>query len=237
MPGKGIKARFHRLATHLLDPALCLGCAHGLEVGQYFCANCLAELKLIINPCSLCGLENKTSGNHCTTCLHKPPEWQKLVAPMNYQGLARDLLIQLKFSQSLHLASSLVNAVVHHFQASKPAPQVLFPVPLHRKRLFSRGYNQAFEIARSLSHLLDIPVDTGALRRTRETDSQTGLSASQRQKNIRNAFDYQASRSWSHVAVIDDIITTGSTAGEITRVLHRGGVQNVEIWGLARVSR
>jgi len=237
MPGKGIQAGVYRLASHLLDPALCLGCAHELEAGQFFCIACFAELKLFDNPCTLCGLENQTTDNHCAACLYKPPAWQKLVAPLIYQGLARDLLIELKFAQSLHLANSLVGSLIHHFQTDKPAPEVLLPVPLHRKRLLSRGYNQAFEIARALSHLLDIPVDSRALCRTRDTDSQSGLSASQRQKNIRNAFVYQRTRPWSRVAVVDDIVTTGSTAGEITRTLHRGGVRCVEIWGLARVSK
>jgi ComF family protein len=237
MSGRRILARLKQLSAHLLDPALCLGCAHELEAGQFFCTACYAELKLFDNPCSLCGLENQTSSNHCAACLYKPPAWQKLVAPLIYQGLARDLLIELKFAQSLHLANSLVGSLIHHFQTGKPAPEVLIPVPLHRNRLLSRGYNQAYEIARALSHLLDIPVDNRALCRTRDTDSQSGLSASQRQKNIRNAFVYQSTSSWSHVAVVDDIVTTGSTASEITRTLHRGGVQCVEIWGLARVSK
>jgi len=160
-----------------------------------------------------------------------------MVAPLSYQGLARGLLIELKFADSLYLANSLVGSLIHHFQTGKPTPEVLLPVPLHRNRLFSRGYNQAFEIARSLSHLLDLPVDTRALCRTHDTDSQAGLSASERQKNIRNAFVYRPSSPWSHVAVVDDIITTGSTAAEITKTLHRGGVECVDIWGLARVSK
>jgi ComF family protein len=160
-----------------------------------------------------------------------------MVAPLSYQGLARGLLIELKFADSLHLANSLVGSLIHHFQTGKPTPEVLLPVPLHRNRLLSRGYNQAFEIARVLSYLLDIPVDSRSLCRTRDTDSQSGLSASQRQKNTRNAFVYQPTRPRSHVAVVDDIITTGSTASEITRTLHRGGVERVEIWGLARVSK
>jgi ComF family protein len=185
----------------------------------------------------LCGLENQTSGSQCAACLYDPPRWQKLVAPLIYQGLARDLLIQLKFAESLHLANSLASSVIHYFRDSKPLPEALLPVPLHRNRLLTRGYNQAFEIARTLSHMLDIPVDTSALCRIRDTDSQAGLSANQRQKNILRAFAYKASKPYSHVAIVDDIVTTGSTANEITRTLHRAGVEHVEIWGLARVSK
>jgi ComF family protein len=237
MSGRRIQARFQRLVSNLLNPALCLGCAHELELGQHFCATCISQLSLLNNPCALCGLENQTGGSHCAACLYDPPRWQNLVAPLIYQGLARDLLIQLKFAQSLHLANSLVSSVIHHFRMSKSPPQVLLPVPLHRKRLLDRGFNQAFEIARALSHLLDIPVDTRALRRVRYTDSQSGLSANQRQKNILKAFAYESSKSYSHVAVVDDIVTTGSTANEITKTLHRAGVQHVSIWGLARVSK
>ncbi len=237
MSGRRVQARFQRLASELLNPGLCLGCSHGLEYGQYFCTTCLTRLEPLNNPCSLCGLENQTSGDHCAVCLYDPPRWQKMVVPLQYQGLARDLLIQLKFSESLHLANSLVSSVIDYFRADQPFPEVLFPVPLHRKRLLDRGYNQAFEIARILSHWLDIPVDTSALHRIRDTESQSGLSAYKREKNILKAFAYETPTPYTHVAVVDDIVTTGSTANEITKTLHRGGVELVEIWGLARVSK
>ena len=237
MSGRRIQARFQRLASQLLNPAICLGCAYALKPGQFFCANCITELKRLNNPCNLCGLENATSGNSCAACLYDPPRWQKMTAPLIYQGLTRNLLIQLKFAESLYLASSLVSATIDHFRDSKPLPEVLLPVPLHRKRLLDRGYNQAFEIAQALSHLLDIPVNTRALSRIRDTDSQSGLSAYQREKNILKAFAYDTSTPYSHVAVVDDIVTTGSTANEITKTLHRAGVRCVEIWGLARVSK
>ena len=238
MSGSGLPTRFHRIASHLLNPALCLGCEHQLDSGQFFCTNCIMELLPLTNPCTLCGLENQTSDILCAACLYDPPRWQGMIAPLNYQGLVRDLLIQLKFSESLHLANSLVSSVIHHFRNSQPLPEVLLPVPLHRERLLNRGYNQAFEVARILSHLLDIPVDRRALRRTRDTASQSGLSASQREKNILKAFTYEeTSSAYTHVAVVDDIVTTGSTANEITKVLHRAGIDRVEIWGLARVSK
>jgi ComF family protein len=237
MSGRRLQARFQRFAEQFLNPGLCLGCTHSLEPKQYFCPACTKQLKQLNNPCTLCGNENKTSGRLCAACLYDPPRWQKLVAPLNYQGLARDLLIQLKFADSLHLANSLVSTVIDLFDTDEPLPEVLLPVPLHRNRLISRGYNQAFEIARVMSHLLDIPVDTRALRRIRDTESQSGLSAYKREKNILKAFAYETLTHYSHVAVVDDIITTGSTANEITKTLHRNGVEHVEIWGLARVSK
>jgi ComF family protein len=111
------------------------------------------------------------------------------------------------------------------------------PVPLHRERLLERGYNQADEIARIWSRELAIPVDRKALIRTRATPSQSGLSARQRELNVRRAFAYQPKHEYRHVALVDDIVTTGSTVSEIARALHRAGVDYVEVWALARVYR
>jgi len=237
MSGRQFRSGLYGLINRLLDPAICLGCAHALEAGQWFCANCLLELKCVNSPCTLCGLENQTNDPLCAACLYDPPRWQKLVAPLIYQGLSRDLLLQLKYSESLHPANSLVTRLIEYYRNISPAPEVLLPVPLHQLRLLDRGYNQAFEIARILSQLLEIPVDIRALRRIRDTSSQSGLSADKRRRNILSAFVYQPTRSYAHVAVVDDIITTGSTADEITKTIHRAGCPLVEIWGLARVSK
>ena len=236
MSGRRFQTRFYALINRLLDPAICMGCAHGIEAGQWFCANCLIELKCVNSPCTLCGLETATKDSFCAACLYDPPRWQKLVAPLIYQGLSRDLLLQLKYAESLHPANSLVTRLIDYYRNISPAPEVLLPVPLHQQRLLDRGYNQAFEIARILSQLLDIPVDTRALRRIRDTTSQSGLSAAKRRENIRHAFVYQPKTPYVHVAVVDDIITTGSTANEITKTIHGAGCPQVEIWGLARVS-
>jgi ComF family protein len=159
-----------------------------------------------------------------------------MIAPLHYQGITRDYLLQLKHTQATHLAKGLCRHALAAFRHG-PRPQVLLPVPLHRGRLLQRGYNQAREIARIWSADLDIPVDRRALTRSRATALQSGLSASQRGHNVRGAFAYSPSQAYRHVAVVDDIVTTGSTVDEITRVLHRQGVEFVEVWALARVYR
>jgi len=219
----------------LLDPGLCPGCGHKLTNHQVFCSHCLNELKRIRNPCSLCGNENQTPDPICAACLYDQPRWQHMIAPLQYQGLTRELLMRFKFSESLEFSNSLIKTIINHFSSQQPRPEVLIPVPLHHQRLMQRGYNQAFEIARLISRELSIPLDTNCLRRVRPTHAQAGLSAYKRQKNILKAFEAGNLRGYQHVAVIDDIITTGSTANEVTKTLHRVGIETVEIWGLARV--
>ena len=227
------------LATSILgqaiDPKLCPGCQHQLQASQIFCPRCLERLVRANNACRLCGLENQGDGEICAVCLYDPPRWQHLIAPLQYRGLARELLLLLKFSGSLYLANSLASTLVKSFSRTTSLPEVLLPVPLHHNRFIERGFNQALEIARILSLQLDIRLDTQSLRRVRDTHAQAGLSANQREKNILKAFTCNKDTAYRHVAVVDDIVTTGSTANEITKTLHRAGIKTVEIWGLARV--
>ena len=221
----------------LLDPRLCPGCQHALHNRQIFCESCQQRLRTIRHPCHLCGLENQNTDDICAACLYDPPRWQRIIAPLQYQGLTRELIMQFKFSQSLHFASSLIQSIAHHFPGDSAKPDALLPIPLHHNRLMERGYNQAFEISRLLSRQTNIPVDTRTLFRVRDTEAQAGLTARGREKNILKAFSFHNRNHYRHVAVIDDIVTTGSTANEVTKTLHRAGVETVEIWSLARVCR
>ncbi len=160
-----------------------------------------------------------------------------MIAPLEYRGLTRDYLHRFKYDDALYLGDILCRRCLAPLQNSSPRPEVLLPVPLHPGRLIERGYNQALEIARSWSAELGIPVEHKFLTRVRATPSQALLSASQREANLRGAFACAPRGRYRHVAVVDDIVTTGSTADAITRLLHRHGVECVEIWALARVYR
>ncbi len=237
MSGRTLRRWIARCLNHLFAPGLCLACGGELGDANSLCASCSNQLQRVPNPCQYCGQPNPVGGLVCPACLLNPPRWQKLIAPLQYRGLVRDYLIQLKFSEALYLAKSLGQECIDPFRQSQPRPEVLLPVPLHHTRLFERGYNQAYEIANVLSGELGIPIDRHALIRTRPTQSQSGLSSPQRESNIRKAFAYAPKHEYRHVALIDDIVTTGSTVTEITGVLHHGGVEYVEVWALARVYR
>jgi ComF family protein len=226
-----------RILEFLVAPGICLGCGCEVDGCDSLCASCAALIVRVPNPCHHCGQPNPLAGLICPACRHSPPRWQKMIAPLQYRGMTRDYLLQLKYSEALDLAKTLCRQSLDPFTRSWPRPEVLLPVPLHRTRLLQRGYNQAQEIAQLLSSELDIPLDSRALARERATAVQSGLSARQRAGNVSQAFSYSTRRDYRHVAVVDDIVTTGSTASEITRVLHLAGIEYVEIWALARVYR
>lgn len=114
-------------------------------------------------------------------------------------------------------------------------PERLICVPLHPQRLRERGYNQALELAKPLARALRIPLDADALIRLRHTSAQTGLDAKARRRNLHAAFAVaDPARLPAHVAVIDDVMTTGTTLRECARVLRQAGVARVDVWALAR---
>jgi ComF family protein len=113
-------------------------------------------------------------------------------------------------------------------------PEVLLPVPLAYGRFCRRGYNQAIELGIHLQRQLHIPLHTDVLVRTRETIEQAGLGRRERRKNLRNAFAVARPLPGRHVAIVDDVVTTGSTVNELARVLKQAGATRVDIWALAR---
>lgn len=234
MSGRQAGLWLKRQIKYLLAPGLCLGCGASLGGGSSFCASCGEHLRLIANPCHYCGQPNPVAGPVCPACLLNPPRWQKMIAPLEYRGLTRNYLHRLKYDDALYLGGILCQRCLAPLSQAAPPPEVLLPVPLHRSRLLERGYNQALEIALTWSAELDIPVDRKLLSRIRATESQAYLSAAQRETNLRGAFACADQAQYRHVAIVDDIVTTGATVAEITRLLHRSGVDCVEIWALAR---
>jgi ComF family protein len=113
-------------------------------------------------------------------------------------------------------------------------PELVLPIPLHRARLRERGYNQAVEIAREVGQALNLTVDSASCGRKLATPPQTGLEQRERRKNLRGAFDLCQPIRAHHVAILDDVVTTGSTVTELARLLKRAGIQRVDVWAVAR---
>jgi ComF family protein len=116
------------------------------------------------------------------------------------------------------------------------APDLIVPIPLHPQRYRERGFNQAHEIARYAAQLLRIPVGTQYVRRRVPTLEQSGLSLAQRRRNVRGAFEVVRAIEARSVALVDDVLTTGSTARAAAEALSNAGVRHVEVWAVARVT-
>ncbi len=216
-----------------LLPSRCLLCGARGEHGFDLCAACALELPRNTICCARCALPLESPAPLCGRCQRRAPPWDAAWAPFRYGWPLDRLEARFKFGADL-AAGRLLSALWCASPRPVELPLAIVPVPLHRARLRSRGYNQALELAKPLAKALHIPLrDT--LQRTRETDAQTELSAIQRRRNVRGAFAAHFDGPLPpHVAVLDDIFTTGATLSECARVLKRAGVQRVDVWALAR---
>lgn len=219
-----------------LYPAHCLLCGAASGSKRSLCDGCLADLAINRNACPGCAtpLPEGATGL-CGACQKRRPSFDAAYAPFLYQPPLDRLLLDLKFNNRLAHAPLLGSLMAkQHLESGGPLPELLLPVPLHSNRLKQRGYNQALELARTLGGKLGIAVDSRSCCRVRATASQSQLTARERGRNIRNAFELVTPLSVAHVAIVDDVMTTGSTVAELARVLKRAGVKRVEVWVCAR---
>lgn len=188
----------------------------------------------MIRPCPHCGLPLETTGDECGACIRNPPAFSRTLALFRYEDPVKYLIHALKFNRKLYVAHVLGELMAEHYAQQDPRADMIIPVPLHTARLRERGFNQALELARPVAARLRIPVNVHACVRIRGTAAQSDLSAEQRAKNIKGAFEVRERCEGRRVAIIDDVMTTGATVDELTRMLIVHGVEDVQVWVCAR---
>jgi len=189
--------------------------------------------------CAGCALPNASAPSRCGQCLNLASAYDSCVAGTDYAPPWDRLIADFKFHQQPELAGALSGLLQRVLPAvAHDGPALLLPVPLSRERLRERGYNQAWELARRLGRHLDIEADAGVLHRGRDTAHQIGMSRSEREHNLRDAFWIEPSRaarlSGRAVALVDDVLTTGATAHAAALALKRAGAARVDMWVVAR---
>jgi ComF family protein len=219
-------------AINLLLPPRCVLC--GLPSGSIcICEPCKNDLPWSEPPCYQCGLPLPAGhGQTCGQCIQNSPFYDHTVSPLKYSFPADQLVRALKFHRQLAEGRVLSHLMCAHVIASGCGlPDMLIPVPLHHLRMTKRGFNQACELGSYASRLLGTPLLATGLRRRRNTKAQSGLSRKQRRRNVRRAFYWHGCKQpGRHVALIDDVMTTGTTVSECARVLKQAGAQRVDVW-------
>lgn len=169
-------------------------------------------------------------------CLQKPPPWQRLVTVNDYRPPLSGLIHQLKFNKRPELAPALARLLLLRIRHSPdlPHPDRIISVPLWQRRQWRRGFNQSDLLCRPLSRWLGCAWRSDALTRRRRTATQHQLSARLRKQNLKNAFQLELSLQGHHIAIVDDVVTTGSTVAEISRLLLRNGAATVQVWCICR---
>jgi ComF family protein len=222
-----------RIIDQLLSPG-CPLCGHP---GTSLCDACRHILPVNDRPCARCAVPlppGTPAGASCVECQRVSPVFDTVVAPLRYVSPVDHLVGRLKYRRELALGRDLGDLVyAAALGRGQPPPALLIPVPASPRRLRERGFNPAAELARQVSRRSGIPWATDRLARVRQDQAQQGLGRRARLRNLRGSI-VGTGQVPAHVALVDDVMTTGATANEASRVLRQTGARRVEVWVLGR---
>ncbi len=241
-------SRASRILLPALDivlPPRCLACRGAVDAQGQLCAGYWRQLTFLDGPmCAVCGFPfayDQGPGALCGGCAREPPEFAAARAALRYDEASRGLILALKHGDRTDLAPSLGRWLARAGAELLPGADVVVPVPLHRRRLFARRYNQAALVAQALGRTSGLEFVPDLLQRKRPTPPQGGLSRSARFRNLEGAIVLPAGRRAQAlgrtVVLVDDVMTTGATVRTCARVLLRGGAGEVRVLTVARVVR
>lgn len=222
----------------LLYPEHCTLCGARGSRGLDLCRACFGELPWNRHPCPRCAapLPPDIDTPLCGNCIKVLPAWDEARSPLAYAYPVDKLIQRFKFDGDLAVGRLLGELLADYLAAGVDKPDCIVPVPLHPARLKERGFNQAVELARPVSKRLKIPVRLDLCERVRATEVQSKLDAAERKKNLKDAFAVRESVDGLHIALLDDVITTGTTVEILTRTLRDAGAKAVTVWSVARAA-
>ena len=237
--------RLPRLAADLVLPPVCPGCGGAVADSNALCARCWAAIRFIAPPlCPVYGTPfsyEMGEGIVSAEALADPPPFRRARSAALYGDVARRMVHQLKYYDRPHLAEVMARTMRLAGRELLADCGLIVPVPLYRWRLWGRRFNQSALLAAELSRQSGVPADPLVLERMKPTRQQVGLSASQREENVRGAFrvpqHMRAPIAQASVLLVDDVYTSGATVKAATRALLRAGAATVDVLTFARVSR
>ncbi|MBI5007018.1 MAG: ComF family protein [Nitrosomonadales bacterium] len=218
--------------TRLLPAQPCLLCGAESHAGLC-CEACAADLPHLLGlHCPVCALPTP-NGSVCGECLRQQPPFDHTVAAFSYDFPLDKLIQALKFREQLILVDFLADALAQRITIQ---PNYIVALPLHPDRLRERGFNQSLLLARRISDRLHIPLLADICSRVRNTPPQSTLPWKERDKNMRQAFTCKDSAEvrGKHIAIVDDVMTTGASTGELARALKQAGAREISVWVVAR---
>jgi len=198
------------------------------------CQRCLQRLPWVEFACRRCALPlQNTNAEICGACTNRDLHFNYAFTPFQFDGFIRDAIYQFKFNNKLNQGKLLAQLLLQYIDEKQLViPEIVMPVPLHKKRIQQRGYNQALEIARIVSKEIGSELNYDAVYRNRDTTVQMDLPAKQRHKNVKDAFSIKndaINLKNKHVCIVDDVMTTGNTVNEVAKCIKKAGAGSVDI--------
>lgn len=222
---------------HEMIPRTCVFCGDiGAPEGAAICSGCRDDLPWLEHACPTCAMPLGTAlddGVSCGACQADPPPFTRVVVALAYEFPIDAAIRRFKFHGRLQYGPAFAEILLHVSARLPSDVDALLPVPLHRWRHMRRGFNQAVEMAVPVSRQLGLPL-LGNVRRTIATPYQSGLDARQRRRNLAAAFAVRGTPGAAHVAIVDDVVTTGATCRQLANCLRASSVEKVSVLALAR---
>lgn len=226
-----------RNIQQFLFPGQCLLCLDPAPSGQMLCSPCFDELPFNHCGCARCGKPLPKAVAMCGECQKSPPAFDYVQTLYRYASPVDRLVQQMKYNGKLHLArlfAEQLRDAAPGWMRETGKPDLIIPVPLHPGRLRQRGFNQSIEISRLAAQYLGTRLEINRVKRIRKTEPQTDLPAKRRRQNVRGAFEIDGSFDNLAVVIVDDVVTSGHTVGELASMLKKAGAKQVGVWGIAR---
>jgi ComF family protein len=226
--------------THLRPKHRC-GLCQAIST-QRLCTPC--QQQFLFTPhyhCTCCALPLQHSALFCGECLKQRPHFDSTFSPYTYQAPLSNLLARFKYTGDLFIGKALAEVfaekIRHHYQQQHiPLPDMITPVPLHWKKQWQRGFNQAYFFSHHIHQHLDIPI-LKKVKRIKAAPAQKNLDRKKRLRNLQHSFAVTSPLNGEHIAIIDDVMTTGATANALALTLKKRGAGKVSIWVLARTPK
>ena len=228
-----------RLAVRLWDQALqplCLNCRIDPEFNHGLCEKCLQLISFNTTCCDICA-RPLTQNLICGQCQKNPPSFDGVLTPLLYLDPVNRFLCGLKYREQFSFARFAAGVIANHaLKTPQKTPDMICPVPMTSKALRKRGFNQSAFIGQLIAWQLGIPMSGKWIFKTRDTPHQSDLKAPERQNNLKGVFDCKCQVRGKHIVIVDDVLTTGATANELSKTLKKNGASRVDIWTCARTA-
>ena len=217
-----------------LFPSKCRLCQQKTHAGQWCCNSCSQTLPFIKHRCPVCAV-SMPSSSLCGQCLNNRRYFDESVSVFELHEPIKTYIYKFKYKHDFSFGRILADELLKEITAScKTLPQLIVPVPLHRKRLFTRGFNQSALLSSFIAKRMNIPHKSRYLVRHRYAEPQIHLDAKQRYLSVKDAFEVNNKQRFDHIAVVDDVVTTANTVNQAAKALKNVGINKVSIWSIAR---
>lgn len=240
-------------------PFTCVLCGDLSSLNKDLCVACFENLPKLGYGCRVCGTVIPSDARNllpmhisyvkrsltsfgmtdvtCGQCLKSPPYFDRTIALFTYTHPIDKFIIALKFQQKLMYAKLLGELFAEYiamYYQNDTLPELVIPVPLHKNRLRERGFNQALELSKPIEKKLNLKINTKSCQKIRHSEAQSLISAKHRQKNVKKSFAVVKNIKAKHIAILDDVMTTGHTVNELSKVLKNSGIEKIDVWCVAR---